>query len=95
MIKDTVSAVKALFAKRSLAYRRVFRMDDVDSVIVLKDLAKFCRAHESTYHADPRIHAAMEGRKEVWLRLQNYLNLNSEELYRLHMVKDMAQGDKK
>lgn len=94
IIRDTVQAIKALFAKRSLAYKRVFKLDDVDSLIVLKDLAKFCRAHQSTYHKDARIHAELEGRKEVWLRLQNYLNLSSEELYRLHLVKDIQQGEK-
>ena len=36
---------------------------------VLADLAKFCRATESTFHPDPRAHAAAEGRREVWLRI--------------------------
>jgi hypothetical protein len=70
-------------------------MDNADARIVLKDLAKFCRANDSTYHKDPRVHALLEGRKEVWLRIQEYIHLNSEELYQLHLVKDMIQGDKK
>jgi hypothetical protein len=53
---------------------------------VLKDLAKFCRAHESTFHKDPRAHAVMEGRREVWLRIQNQLNLTDEELWALYQV---------
>lgn len=51
---------------------------------VLDDLAKFCRAHESTFHADPRVHAALEGRREVWLRIQQHLNLNDETLWRIY-----------
>jgi hypothetical protein len=48
---------------------------------VLQDLAKFCRADTTCFHADPRIHSALEGRREVWLRIQKHLNLSSEELY--------------
>ena len=48
---------------------------------VLMDLAKFCRATETTFHADPRIHAALEGRREVWLRIQQHLHYTPDELY--------------
>lgn len=47
---------------------------------VLDDLAEFCRANETTFHADPRVHAALEGRREVWLRIQQHLNLTGEQL---------------
>lgn len=50
---------------------------------VLADLAKFCRANETCFHADPRIHAALEGRREVWLRITRQLNLSTEQLYAL------------
>lgn len=48
---------------------------------VLRDLAKFCRATETTFHTDPRLHAALEGRREVWLRIQKQLGLTPEELF--------------
>lgn len=48
---------------------------------VLHDLAKFCRAGESCFHSDPRIHAVLEGRREVWLRIARHLNLNSQQLF--------------
>lgn len=51
---------------------------------VLIDLAKFCRAAETCYHDDPRKHAVLEGRREVWLRIQDHLNLSSEQLYALY-----------
>lgn len=37
---------------------------------ILYDMAHFCRAYESAFHADPRVHAALEGRREVWLKLR-------------------------
>lgn len=51
---------------------------------VLIDLARFCRANESTFHEDPRLHAVLEGRREVWLRISNHLNLTTDQLYALY-----------
>lgn len=51
---------------------------------VLRDLAKFCRAHESTFHQDERAHAMAEGRREVWLRIQHHLQLSPDELWDLY-----------
>jgi len=51
---------------------------------VLRDLEKFCRANETCFNGDPRIHAAHEGRREVWLRIQQHLNLSSEDLFQLY-----------
>jgi hypothetical protein len=51
---------------------------------VLIDLAKFCRANETCYHDDARLHAVLEGRREVWLRIQQHLNLSSEQLATLY-----------
>ncbi|MBM4071984.1 MAG: hypothetical protein FJ271_24120 [Planctomycetes bacterium] len=57
---------------------------------VLADLAKFCRAGESTFHPDARVHAVLEGRREVWLRIQKYLRLSAADVDRL--AKDEAAG---
>lgn len=48
---------------------------------VLQDLAKFCRANETCFHEDARLHAVLEGRREVFLRITQHLNLTSEQLY--------------
>lgn len=48
--------------------------------LVLADLAKFCRATEPCWHPDPRTHALLEGRREVWLRIQKHINLPAEML---------------
>jgi hypothetical protein len=55
---------------------------------VLEDLAKFCRAHETTFNPDSRLNAVLEGRREVWLRIQNYLELSLDEIYDLHNVRN-------
>lgn len=66
---------------RRQAYVSVFSGPNGDAV--LRDLAKFCRARESTFHLDARVSAVLEGRREVWLRLQEHLQLTDEELYAL------------
>ena len=50
---------------------------------VRDDLAKFCRANESTFHPDPRVEGIMQGRREVWLRIQQHLDLSEDELFAL------------
>ena len=67
--------------RRQTAYRTVFSGPVAE--IVLADLAVFCRATTSTFHPDPRVHAVAEGRREVWLRIQNHLNLSDEQLLEL------------
>lgn len=53
--------------------------------LILADLARFCRAEESCFHQDPRVHAVLEGRREVWLRIQEHLKLSPEELEARHL----------
>lgn len=93
MLKTTKSALERIFRGRVVAYNRIFDKKSPFAQAVLMDLAKFCRAHESTYHPDPRIHAQLEGRREVWLRIQGYLQLDLEELYQLHAVKNIERGE--
>ena len=68
--------------RRKGAYQRVFSSPAGNDVLI--DLAQFCRANVTTFDPDPRIHAAMEGRREVWLRITQHLNLSSEQLYKLY-----------
>jgi hypothetical protein len=57
---------------------------------VLQDLSAFCRANETCFHPDPRLHAVAEGRREVWLRIQQHLNLTGEQLAELYAGKTIA-----
>jgi len=91
MILNTVMKIKQLFHRRKMAYVICFSKDTPNGRVVLEDLAKFCRAHDSTYVNDPRMSAVLDGRREVWLRIQMYLNLNIDELYDLHHVKTKGE----
>lgn len=68
---------------RRIAYRLVFDKGYAAQA-VLADLAKFCRANDTTFHPDPRISAVLQGRHEVWLRISNHLHLTSEQLFALY-----------
>lgn len=69
--------------QRQKAYQDIFKKDSQSAQKVLSDLAKFCRASVSTFDADPRLHALMEGRREVFLRIMEHLELPSELLWEL------------
>lgn len=77
---------KDLF-QRQQAYLATFPLESPTVMLVLEDLSKFCRAQESTFNADPRVHALQEGRREVFLRISEYLNLSSKQLWDLRTNK--------
>lgn len=78
MYQDTLDFLRL----RKRAYQVSF--PDPKNNEVLKDLAKFCRANTSTFNPDTRLHALAEGRREVWLRIQQHLNLQPDELYAIY-----------
>lgn len=51
---------------------------------VLDDLAGFCRAERTCWAADARLHALLEGRREVYLRIKEHLELTPEQLLSLY-----------
>lgn len=89
MIRDTLSNFRRKLHGKVFSYQRVFERNNPHTHDVLADLAHFCRAHGTTFHQDQRIHAMLEGRREVWLRIQEYLELDMEEIYSLHKVKEI------
>ncbi len=69
---------------RKFAFSRVFRDGNAskdDIKIVMDVLRKFCRADASTFHPDARMHAVAEGRREVWLHVQDYCERSMDELF--------------
>ncbi len=58
---------------------------------VLRDLEKFCRANETCFHEDARMNLILEGRREVWLRIQQHLNLNPDDLFQLYSGRDVTR----
>lgn len=72
---------KQYLSRRRTAYVKTFMNPFGEEV--LRDLSRFCRAHSSTFHTDARAHAVAEGRREVWLRIQQHLQLSDDELWAL------------
>ena len=81
MISEALDKLRQVFASRQQCYKQTFKGPVAEEV--LRDLARFCRANTSTFHEDARLHAVAEGRREVWLRIQNHLQLSPDELWRL------------
>lgn len=74
--------VSSFLRRRRTAYVHVFCNPIGEEV--LTDLARFCRAHDTTFHADPRAQALLEGRREVFLRIARHINLSDDALWRLY-----------
>ncbi len=74
-----IDRVRDFLITRAQAYHHTF--SGIYGEKVVADLAKFCRANSSTFHTDPRLEGIMQGRREVWLRIANHLNMTEEELY--------------
>lgn len=79
---DLIRIARNFLHNRQRAYKVTFDSDLGKEV--LKDLHKFCRASKPTYSSDPREHAMLEGRREVWLRIAHHLNLTDEQLWALY-----------
>ena len=73
--------VREFLTRRKQSYKQVF--SGIYGERVLADLAKFCRANKSTFHADPRVEGVLQGRREVWLRVTQHLSLTEDELLAL------------
>jgi len=59
---------------RSQAYKSIF--DGERATAVLDDLARFCHANSTTHvEGDSHGTSQLEGRRQVWLRIQGYRNL--------------------
>lgn len=81
---DSAEEARRLLRRRQEAYTRVFAhgtpMDD-DVAVVMTDLAAFCRGYTPTFHPDPRVHALLEGRREVFLRIMDFTRLDNDALF--------------
>ena len=82
MIQTWLDKLRVALGSRRYAYRATFKGPLAETV--LADLARFCRAHQSTFLPDARAHAVLEGRREVFLRIQNHLKLTDEQLWELY-----------
>lgn len=71
------------FAEWKAAYQTAFASAINGSVFA--DLAKFCHAYETTVVPGDRDQSyVMEGRRQVYLRIQNFLERTPDELVALY-----------
>ncbi len=75
---------------RKKKYKEIFSKDDAE--YVLADLARFCFARESCFDTDPLKMAHKEGRREVFLRIMDFINKSDKEIYEF-MDKQINSGD--
>jgi len=80
--EEFVEKLKQSLFRRRYAYRQTLKGPLAEEVLM--DLARFCRAHASAFDPDPRTHAVIEGRREVWLRIAHHLNLSEDQLWQLY-----------
>lgn len=84
-VSEQVVRVITYLADRKKAYQLTFQLNQPANVLVLEDLARFCRAKESCAVPGDRDKTfILEGRREVFLRIQNHLNLSPEQLFTLY-----------
>lgn len=77
-----MNPLQKLFMSRRKAYRQLFQGPHAD--VVLADLRRFCRATMPTADVDnEKSTYLLEGRREVWLRIANFLNLSDDQIYQL------------
>lgn len=63
------------------------------TALMMADLARFCRADRTCFDPDARAHALAEGRREVYLRIQEHLTLTPEQLLLLYDGPQNTDGD--
>jgi hypothetical protein len=96
---DMKDWVKSVRYKRKTAYQKCLKDGSgkltFDGQMIIKDLAKFCNAHTSlafanriTGNIDPIAMAIAEGRREVFNRIQYYLNLTDDEIFSIKEIEN-------
>jgi hypothetical protein len=93
MLRATAERLKLFFKKRKIAYTRVFDAQSPFTRVVLSDLEKYCCAYQSTFHKDERVCLILQGRRDVFLRIAENLNLDLEDIYNLHVIKGVAKDE--
>lgn len=77
-----IDEILEVYRQRKAAYQLAF--GGAHGPRVLEDLKIFCCAERSYFDVDPRLHAFLEGRRQVYLRIQEHLCHDPEKLYELY-----------
>lgn len=84
--RELLDKARSFLSGRQHDYQITFT--GVQAQRVLADLARFCRAHRSTFHPDHAMSDRLDGRREVWLRIATHLKLSDEDLWALYGSSD-------
>jgi hypothetical protein len=81
--EQRVAQAQQALRERRNAYLRFFggTGNAADKRVVLEDLRRFCRGNQTTWASDPREHALLTGRQEVYRRIQDHLELNFDDMW--------------
>lgn len=85
-----------ILSSKARCYQRVFDLagDNAhEAERVLGDLRRFCRANQSTFDTEAAQAARLAGRREVWLRIANFLDLTDAQVRNLLEVEDDYAGE--
>lgn len=76
-------AAQRILRDRRDAYIRFFSGTGTssDKRVVMADLRRFCRGGQTAWAADPREHALLTGRQEVYQRIVDHTELAFDDLW--------------
>ena len=92
-LQSLIDHTKRFLAGRAGSYRRTFAKENGDAQRVLKDLASFCRAHDTVFRGTERETGVLIGRQEVWLRIMQHMKLTDDELWALYGPRQPMKGE--
>lgn len=75
--RATEDAIANVLGKAN-SYREIFKSPAGRRV--LYDLSQRCGAASTTYHEDAREQARLEGRRQIWLEIQQFLRLTQADI---------------
>lgn len=83
----------AYLGLRKKSYQSIFGTSGIIGSDALKDLARFCYATKSCAVPNRDLTLVLSGRREVWLRICEHLNLQPDELATLYGAVAADQGE--
>lgn len=92
--EDVYMDVRKMAERRMHAYMRVFKAgapSKEDREIVMADMLHFTRGESTPWDADPRFHAVLTGRHEVWTRIKDHTRLTLDEFILKYHSKATSQ----
>lgn len=92
MSLNPINALRWRAVQTSRAFKEMFFNDDAKlrraAEIALVDLREYCFARRPTFSTDSLVMARREGRRDVWLRIQDFLNLDEKQVQQLMEIDD-------